>query len=102
MVNPIFTPMIIAAKIHKYFSRFENAGATSSELSKTLQSLGLHGGMIFNRLVRNGVFIETTPGSYYVNREIYNRFRAQRRRKAFLIMGGVFLTFLIIVISIYL
>jgi hypothetical protein len=89
MVNPFISPMVIAATIHKYFSRFENAGATSSGTSKTLQSLGLNSGILFNRLVSNSVFIETAPGKYYVIRENYDRYRAQRKRKAFLILGGV-------------
>ncbi|NVO19015.1 MAG: hypothetical protein HXX13_04910 [Bacteroidetes bacterium] len=96
MVNPVIAPMVIAAKIHKYFSRFENAGATSPETSKTLQSLGLHEGLLFNRLLRNGVFKESSQGKYYVNRHNYDKFRVQRKRKALLIMGGVVTVFLII------
>ena len=98
MVNPIFSPMIIAAKIHKYFSRFENAGATSPGTSKTLQALGLHNGLIFKRLLRNGVFVEVTPGKYFVSRTTYNNFREQRKRNVFLILSGILLISLIIII----
>jgi len=87
--------MVIAAKIHKYFSRFENAGATSSDNSKTLQSLGLHGGLLFNRLLQNDVFIETSPGNFYVNRANYEKYRARRKKRVVMILGVITLTFLI-------
>jgi hypothetical protein len=91
MVNPLVSPMVIAAKIHKYFRRFENAGATQADKSKTLLSLGLHEGLLFNRLIRNRVFIESAPGYYYVSRENYDRYRSVRRRRAFIILGGLVL-----------
>jgi hypothetical protein len=94
MANPITSPMIIAAKMHKYFFRFENAGATSPEKSKTLESLGLHGGILFNRLLNEGVFIETSPGNYYVNSMNYDKYRAKRKKKVVMILGVVTLTFL--------
>jgi hypothetical protein len=99
MANPLFTPMVIAAKIHKYFSRFENAGAISSETSKTLVSLGLHGGLIFNRLIRKGVFIEAAPGKYYVSRSTYDKYRTQRKRTAILVMSGILITFVVVMVS---
>jgi len=95
MVNPITLPLVIAAKIHKYFSRFENAGATSSETSKTLQSFGLDNSILFKRLLRKGIFIQATPGNYYVSRANYDKFRAKRRVNIFLILGIIVLALLI-------
>lgn len=94
MVNPVVTPMVVAAKIKKYFRRYEEAGATSPESAKTLQSLGLHGGFLFHRLVRQGVFIETKKDFYYVSRERYESFKVQRRKKAMMILGIIVIVFI--------
>jgi hypothetical protein len=94
MVNPVVAPMVVAAKIKKYYRRFEEAGATNPESAKTLQSLGLHGGFLFNRLIRNGVFVETGGERYYVISEKYRSFKIQRRKKAMMIMGIIILVFL--------
>jgi hypothetical protein len=96
MVNPVITPMVIAARIRRYFSRFENAGAVNPESAQTLTSLGLNDGILFRRLLRHGVFIEHKPGSYYVSRASYERYRAARRFKAAAILGGIVIIFVVI------
>jgi hypothetical protein len=100
MVNPVITPMVIAARMKKYFRRFENAGAISPETSRTLKSLGLQGGILFNKLLRNGVFIEQTPGMYYVSRLNYEKYKSARRFRVVAILGGIII--IIVVISIFL
>ncbi len=89
MVNPVITPMIIAARIRRYFSRFENAGATDPRGAKTLQSLGLDGGFLFNRLLTNKVFIEASPGYYYVSRENFMKYRLKRRTRALYVLTAL-------------
>lgn len=89
MVNHVFAPMIIAARIRRYFGRFENAGAVSAEKAKTLQSLGLDDGILFRRLLRNKVFIESHPGHYYVVEENFKRYQSLRRVKVLALTGGL-------------
>jgi hypothetical protein len=100
MANPFTSPMVEAARIKKYFTRFENAGAVNPENAKTLQSLGLDGGFLFNRLIHSEVFIETSEGVYYINRQNYEKFKSARRLKALVIVGGIVL--LVLVISYFL
>lgn len=96
MVNPVTTPMVIAARIKKYFTRFENAGAINPESARTLKSLGLHEGFLFSKLLRNGVFIESMPGSYYVSRPQYQKYKSLRRMRAATIIGGMVIVIIVI------
>ena len=89
MVNHVFAPMIIAARIRRYFGRFENAGAVSADKAKTLQSLGLDDSILFRRLLRNKVFIESHPGHYYVVKENFKRYQSLRRVKVLTLTGGL-------------
>lgn len=91
MVNYLFTPMIIAARIHKYFFRYKNAEATHPGNPRTLKSLGLDAGLIFDKLVRNEIFIETSPGCFYVNVDNYQRYKSQRRARALLMLAALLL-----------
>jgi len=91
MVNFLFSPMIIAARMNKYFFRYKNAEATHPGNAKSLKSLGLDAGLIFDKLVKNEVFVETSPGAYYVNEDNYQRLKTQRRAKAFLVIAALLL-----------
>jgi hypothetical protein len=96
MVPPSFIPAVVAAKMHKFVYRFENAGATNPTGAKTLQSQGLHGGLIFNRLLRNGIFIETLPGFYYLNKDKYLTYMTMRRKRMLYILAGLLLVVVIV------
>ncbi len=95
MVNPVITPMIIAARIRRYVNRFENAGATDARGAKTLQSLGLDNGFLFNRLLANNVFIEASPGYFYVSRENFMKYRQKRRTRALYILTAIMVVLVI-------
>ncbi len=95
MVPPSFIPAVVRAKMHKFVYRFENAGATNPAGAKTLQSQGLHGGLIFDRLVRNGIFIETSLGYYYLNKDKYQAYMTVRRKRMLYILAGLIIILVI-------
>jgi hypothetical protein len=75
-----FSPApIIVAKTRRIFRRFEDAGATSPGNARTIEELDLYHGLIFSRLLKQGVIIEATPQRYYLNRE--NLLDYSERRK---------------------
>ena len=91
MLSRYIIPMVVAARIQKYFTRFENAGALDPANAKSLQSLGLDRTILFSRMLRNQVFIESTPGKYYVVPENYLKFKSLQRKKLLLISAGLLL-----------
>jgi hypothetical protein len=93
MAKYLFLPMIIAARMHKYFFRFKDAGATNPGNPRTLKSLGLDIGPLFDKLVRNEIFIETSPGLYYVNENKYRKYKYQRLSKVLIVSSFLFLLF---------
>ncbi len=94
-----FLPALPVFRIRKYVSRFSNAGATIPERAKTLQSQGLENSSLFNKLVRNGVFIETSAGRYYLDVIRYHRYRLVQLNKVIIITAGLLL---ISVVSLFL
>jgi len=91
MLSRFIIPMVNAARIQKYFTRFESAGALDSGNARSLQSLGLDKTNLFFRMLRNQVFVESTPGSYYVVPENYLKFKSLQKKKLLLITAGVLL-----------
>ena len=80
--------------------RLVSAGAVSKESAKTLESLGLHKGVILHRLRERAVIRETTPGHYYVDLESWEAVRHMRRRAASVIgILALILLFLIVFYS---
>ena len=98
MLSRYIIPMVIAARIRKYFTRFENAGALDYGNARSLQSLGLDKTILFSRMLRNQVFVESTPGTYYVVPENYLKFKSLQKKK-FLLITAVFLLVLVITIN---
>ena len=91
-------PMIIA-KTRRIFRRFEDAGATSPRDAKTLEELGVFHGLIFKKLLRQGVIIEASPQRYYLSHEIkleYNQGRKTRIKILLLVVAVI-----IIIAAIY-
>jgi len=80
--------------------RLVSAGAVSKESAKTLESVGLHGGLILHRLRERAVIREATPGHYYVDLESWEAVRHMRRRAASVIgILALILLFLIVFYS---
>jgi CubicO group peptidase (beta-lactamase class C family) len=91
---------IIIGKERRMVGRLVSAGAVSKESAKTLESVGLHGGLILHRLRERAVIRETTPGHYYVDLESWEAVRHMRRRAASVIgILALILLFLIVFYS---
>ena len=73
---------VIIGKERRMVGQFVAAGATSKEHAKTLEEVGLHGGLIFHRLRERAVVRESGPGRYYVDIESWEAVRHMRRRAA--------------------
>lgn len=73
---------IIIGKERRMVGRFVSAGAVSKEHARTLEDLGLHGGLILHRLRERAVIRETSPGHFYVDLESWDAVRRMRRRAA--------------------
>ena len=91
---------ILTGKERRMVGRLVSAGAVSKESAKTLESLGLHKGVILHRLRERAVIRETTPGHYYVDLESWEAVRHMRRRAASVIgILALILLFLIVFYS---
>lgn len=91
---------IIIGKERRMVGRLVSAGAVSKESAKTLESVGLHGGLILHRLRERAVIRETTPGHFYVDLESWEAVRHMRRRAASVVgILALILLFLIVFFS---
>ncbi len=80
--------------------QFVAAGATSKEHAKTLEEVGLHGGLILHRLRDRAVVREAGSGRYYVDMESWEAVRRMRRRAASVLgIIALILIFLIVFFS---
>lgn len=85
---------IIAARIRKDIRKFEDAGAVSPATSRTTEELGVRRGLVFHRLLKRGVFIETAQNTCYLNRENLAQYHKVRRNRIL-----VFLVLIILIIG---
>ena len=76
---------IVAGKQEAYLRRFREANATDVGQAKSLEELACSRSVVFQGLVDQGVFVEASPGQYYLDVEAAESL-ASRRRKAVLIM----------------
>ncbi len=90
------TGAIIAKKIKKIIRHFDEAGALTEKTARNPEELGIRKGLIFNRLVRNGVMVEGSQQRYFLNRENLAIYQANRRRR---IIIAILVIFSIIVIT---
>lgn len=77
MFQPI-VPIIIAKKRKLIINAFRESGATSTESSQTLTSLGISNSLIVKIMKLKGVLVETGDGRLFldeVREEIVNRHR---------------------------
>jgi hypothetical protein len=79
--------MLVIAKQGRYLRRFSTARALAASSAKTLQELRLRDSKSFQRLVRRGVFVETTPGRYYLELGRAAAFKRHRRTQALFVLG---------------
>jgi len=89
MIKELIKPMVVAALVKKYFTRFANAGAVDPGNAKTLVSLGLDGGDFISRLIHKGILLESEKGKYYVNADRYKKYCSNRNRNLILLLAGL-------------
>src|SRR5688572_2636232 len=91
---------VIIGKERRMVGQFVSAGAVSKEHAKTLEEVGLHGGLIFHRLRERAVLREAGSGRYYVDMESWEAVRRTRRRAASVLgIIALILLFLIVFFS---
>jgi hypothetical protein len=79
--------MLLVAKQSRYLRRFSTAGAVTASCAKTLRELRLRDSRSFQRLVRQGLFVQTTPGRYYLEPERAASFKRHRQTQALLVLA---------------
>ncbi len=85
---------VILIKERHMVEALERAGATSPAAARTLDDLGAVGidaeGFAWRRLRDRAVVREAAPGAYYVDIEVWEATRRQRRRLIFVMLVLVF------------
>ena len=84
----------VMARQKKIIRIFQHAGAVKSFKAIVPSEYGISKGVIFNRLVRNGILLATHDGRYYLN-EIREKEVRKRRQD---IIGIVLMVIAIIVL----
>jgi hypothetical protein len=79
--------MLLVAKQSRYLRRFSAAGAVAAPNAKTLRELHLRDSRSFRRFVRRGLFVETTPGRYYLEPGRAEAFKRRRRTQALWVLA---------------
>lgn len=87
---------IVAARIKRDINRFVKAEAFSEKSARTTEELGVRKGFLFNRLVNQGVFIETSGHRYYLHLENLAAYQQSRRRRALIALAIILVTVLIL------
>lgn len=87
MTNAIFS--MIIAKQHKYIRALKKFEATSAAKSVDLKEYGIRKSLAFNKLVREGVIIETFNKRYYL--DATKEEEQRRRRQTIIIMLLIFI-----------
>jgi hypothetical protein len=99
-MNPVFPfPAVIAIKIRKIIDRFKQHGAVNPDHAVYPDSIGISDNLLFRKLTRRGVIMETSPGKYYLNEEnllIYNRNRRTRATVVVLVIIIAFILYIIL------
>jgi hypothetical protein len=86
---------VIVARQNRYIRTFRKAGAANPERARRLQDAGIRETWVFRRMVRRGVFVEVSPGRYYLEEKAAEQFVNDRRARALMLLGIVALLFLV-------
>jgi hypothetical protein len=95
MVSPNATGAIVAAKFRKIVRSFQTREAYSSSTARTIEELGVRHSLIFRRLVRKGVIVESGSGKYYLDKDRLEQYTQIRRKIVFFILLAIALAVLI-------
>ena len=87
---------VVVMHQNRLMRRFRDAQATDPKAATTLADIGCRNSWIFRRMVARGVFIETTDGRYYMDKEAARRFVKRRWRVIFIFLAIVIVGFAIL------
>lgn len=82
---------IVAGKINRTIRSFDQAGAYTERSARTPEDLGVRKGVIFNRLVNQGVLIELSLQRYFLHRENLAAYQNTRRKRAIIVFLVLFI-----------
>lgn len=80
---------VIVAKQNRLMRRFREAEATCPKTALTLEQMRCPDSWIFRRLMARGVFVEATPGRYYIDEAAADDFVRMRRARMLWILAVV-------------
>lgn len=80
---------IIAALRHRYIRIFREAGATHPGAAIYPADFGVRDSLVFRKLVRQGIFVETGNGRYYLNEEREVAMRGKRLSALLLLLAAI-------------
>ncbi len=85
----------ILAQRKKLIRRFKNAGATSIDTAIDAQDHGIRRSLIFQKLVRDGVLINTNTNQFYLDESTEIELRKLRVRIILMVISVACLLFII-------
>jgi len=88
---------IIIAMQNRIMNRFMDHNAVSPEQAKTIEDLGLKKNLLFNKLLRRGVLVQTPDERYYIIPEKAAQYKRRRRIIILIVMAVVLAAFGLIV-----
>ncbi len=89
MIPPNATGAIVAAQFRKIVRSFQTREAYSSATARTVEELGIRHSLIFRRLVRKGVIIESGSEKYYLDKDRLEQYTKIRRKVVLLILLAI-------------
>ncbi|MFH1119045.1 MAG: hypothetical protein V1775_04425 [Bacteroidota bacterium] len=84
------TGAFIAARIRKNIHQFVKAEAWSERSARTPEELRVRKGLVFQRLVNAGVFVEASENRYFLHRENLANYQNNRRKRATIALIVIF------------
>jgi hypothetical protein len=87
--------VLIFRRQRQYIQLFNEKGAIDSEHMITLDEIGMKRGLIFNKMLRRGIFIEGESGKFYVDNQAVLKSKGNRGLRVFLTLLVVTIIFVL-------
>ncbi|MCE5229578.1 hypothetical protein LLG95_08285 [bacterium] len=86
---------VISMRIRRNIRRFREAGALSPDQAISLEQAGVRDFWLFRRMLAYGVYIEQSPGRYWMDEQMAEEYRHERRMRALFITAILAIVFLV-------
>ena len=83
---PGIIAVIIVVKIKKLIQRFIETGTTSPPAAKTPEELNIRTSLLFQRLLRRKVLVETYANRFYLDEEALQEYNNKRRKIIYIVI----------------